>query len=273
MDVADLETAYRATIFKPEELTSPLTAHETGLRERALYFQAAGAEKDANKRIGYALRFAQSASPAFLNGGGAILADMLGAIKPDAAMQENAASLTWIYMLANRADTAVEWLRLARTNTANADMLQKLWPQLALAGLEPDSDYDADLDKWLTATLTPASANDDPRIVRDAAAGSMLLLNAAGFKIPDAAWVKVFAAPHNEKHNAFSPTLFDRMQAAAKENHSAETVLLAVDLAGDGEISPPVAIAITRALYDTGFKKEAGLFARNMIAAGMKSSN
>ena len=173
--------------------------------------------------------------------------------------------IAWIYMIGNRGDAALDWLRLARSNTANADILQNLWPQFALAGLEAESDYGADFDKWLAATLTVTSAQADPRIAREAAASSLLLLDAAGLKVPDAAWAKVIAASHNEKHIAPSPVLFDRLRAAGAAGRRAETVLYAVALADDGEISLPAAVTITRALREAGFKTEAALFARQMV--------
>jgi hypothetical protein len=272
ISAADLTALYRNVVFTPDELAAPLTAHETGLRERALFFRAAENEKDVSKRIAYAIQFTQSASPAFLNGAGTIAADMLGAIKPDPAMQENAATIAWIYMLAGRGDAALDWLKLARSSTANTDILQRLWPQFTLAGLEADSDYAADLDKWLTAALTPASAQDDPHVARDAASSILLLLDAAGFKVPDAAWAKVIMPSHNEKHVAFSPLLFDRLTAAGIADKRAETILLAVGLANDSEISLPAAIAITRALREAGFKNEAAIFARQMAALPTKQN-
>ena len=272
VSVADLEALYKTVAFTPDEIANPIAAKETGLRLRALYYLAAVTDKDTGRRIGYAIRFVQSAMPAFTNVAGAVAADMMGVVKADPAMHEDAATIAWIYMLAGRGDAALDWVRLARGGSATADDVLKYWPQFVLAGMEAESDYSADFDKWLAATLTPASAQEDPRVTRDAAAGALLLLDAAGFKVPDTAWAKVIAVAHNEKHIAPSPVLLDRMESAGAGGKKAETVLLAVGLAGDGDISLPAAVAITRALRGAGFKGEAALFARQMAVLAVKQN-
>lgn len=269
---AELAAVYRSITFTSDELPAPLTAHETGLRQHALLFQAAANEKDTAKRIAYTVYFVRSVAPSFLNGTGALLGEMLGSIKAEPTLQENAATVAWIYMLAGRGDAALDWLRLARSNNADADELQKLWPQFALAGLEAESDYNADFDKWLTAALVPASAQEDPRVSRDAAASVLLLLDAAGFKVPETAWAKVIAPSHNEKHIAPSALLLDRVGVAGAAGRRAEAVLMAVGLAGDKDISLPAAVAITRTLREVGLKSEAALFARQIVALPAKQN-
>jgi hypothetical protein len=263
-----LAAVYRAIIFSPDALAAPLTSSESGLRLHALLYQAALGEKDAAKKISYAIKFMQSASPSFLNGAGALLAGMLGDIKADPAMGSSAASVARIYMLAGKGDAALEWYRLAQSNTANADDVQALWPQFALAGLETESAYAPDLDKWLDTALKAA----DAPMLRDVVAPTLLLLDAGGLKVPDTAWEKVMTTAHSDKKTALSPLLFDRMQTAAAANRRAETVLLATALAGDGDISVFAGLGITRALRQIGFKSEAAIFARQAVALLAKAN-
>ena len=252
IDSATLEALYRTISFSPDALAAPLTTNESSMRLRALLFRAAMDEKDAKKRIAYTIKFVQSTAPALLNGANRIAADMLGDLKPETSTADNAVLITWIYMNAGRGDAALDWLRLARQTPANADSLQKLWPQLALAGLESENDLSDHLNKWLNAASNPSA--------------SLLLLDAAGLTIPDSAWSKLLTAPHTEKRIALSSVLFDRLQSAGTAKKRAETVLLAAALANDAEISLPAAVAITRALRLAGFKNEAAIFARQQIA-------
>jgi hypothetical protein len=271
ISIPALETVYRSIPFSPEALTGALTSSESGLRLHALLFHASEGENDPAKRIALATKFLQTATPAFSNGAGYVAADMLGAIKTDPALSANAVAVTRIYMLAGRGDAALDWLRLAQGNAANAEALLLLWPQFALAGLEAEGNFAADFDKWLEAMLKLAdTTTTEGHAPREVAASTLLLLDSAGFKIPDSAWAKVLSAERNEKHIAFDPALWERLQAAASANRRAETVLLAVALAGDGDISIPEAVAITRALHNAGFKSEAAIFARQAVAPLVK---
>lgn len=265
---SDLAAVYKATNFSADALASPLTASESGLRLRALLFRAAENDKDPGRRISYAVKFVQSASPSFLNGAGSVAAVMLGDIKADPTLAGSAAIVARIYMLADKGDAALEWYRLAQSSSLSADDLQALWPQFALAGFEADSSFAASLSKWMTAALK----NNDAQTAHDIVTPTLLLLDAGGMKIPDAVWAKVLTAAPNEKKAAFSPLFFDRMQVAANANRRAETVLLAAASAGGGEISVPVALGIIRALRQAGFKSEAAIFARQAIAVLAKAN-
>jgi hypothetical protein len=173
---------------------------------------------------------------------------------------------------AGRGDLALDWLRLAKRNPQAASDLQALWPQFTLSGLESETDYTPDLAQWLDATLKSADPQADPRAARDSAATALLLLDAAGFAVPDTAWVKVLAAAHSEKRSAFSPVLLTRLQETSVDGRRGETLLLATALASDGEITLPVACAITRALREAGLKGEAATFARHTLVLQTKSN-
>ncbi len=267
ISAADLADVYRATVFTADALAAPLTSSESGLRLRALLFRAAEAEQNQGKKIAYAVKFAQSAPPTFLNGAGGIVTSMLGDREADPTQASNAATLARLYMLAGKGETALGWYRLAQGG-GNAEDMQSLWPQFALAGLEAESTYAADFEKWLDA----ATKNVDAQTLRDVVIPTLLLLDAAGLKVPDTAWDKVIVAPPNDKKFALSPHLLERMQAASAANKRAETVLLAAVLAGDDDISLPAALGITHALRRAGFTSEAAVFARQTVALLAKAN-
>ena len=264
----DLAAVYRATVFNAETLASPLTSSESGLRLRALLFRAAEAEQSPSKKVAYAVKFVQTAPPSFLNGAGGIVTVMLGNREAEATQTSVAASLARLYMLAGKGDTALGWYRLALGSGGNEDDLQAWWPQFALAGLVSESAYAADFDKWLDA----ATKNVDVQTLRDVVIPTMLLLDAAGLKVPEQAWAKVILVPPSEKKFAVSPLLLERIKAASSANKRAETVLLAAALAGDGDISLPATLGITHALRQAGFTGEAAVFARQSVALLAKAN-
>jgi len=262
IDIAELEAIYRVTSFSPDTLASPLTASESGLRLRALLFRASEGQTDANRRIALALRFVDSAPSALLNGAGTLVAAILGDIRADPGTIKDAATVAYIYMLAGKTDAARGWYNVAKSSDICAESIQRLWPQLALGGLEADNAYAAAFDKWFAGALKTTDEQKMNRVIEP----TLLFLNAAGKKIPDNAWTKVFLAPPVEKKISFSPVLFERMRIAAAARKRAETVLLATALAGEGKISLPIALSITSALAQTGFKNESSNFARQAIA-------
>ena len=266
----NLKAAYNATNFGADELAAPLTAIESGSRLRALLFRAAQEEKDATKKIAITAKFSQSASPVFMNNAGALLAAMLGDIKPNATYAPNAAVVAYIYMLAGRNDLARDWLQLARQNMAadQSNSLLRLWPQFALSGLESDPDFAEDFNTWFDA----AAKNADVATLRDPIGTTMLLMEAGGGKIPATGWDRIVTAPHNEKRFAFSPILSERLRAAGSEGKRAESILLSLIAASEDDIPLPQALAITHALRAAGFKNEAVHFAQQQIALLIKAN-
>jgi hypothetical protein len=264
--ISELADAYRATAFSAAALASPLSSSETGARLRALLFRASEEQKDPAASAALAVKFVQTSSPAFLNGAGALVAKMLGDIEPNAAMAKDAATLARIYMLADRTDLAQEWFDFAQGTPTCAAEMQVLWPQFVLSGFEDESVYAGNFETWLDVSMK----NADPQTMRGVVVPTVLLLDAAQVKIPDSAWQKVLASPQSEQKIAFSPLLLERIRAAASDNRRAETVMLALDLAGIGDISLTAALGITSALHQAGFDSEADIFARQAIATLVK---
>jgi hypothetical protein len=259
----DLEAVYRSIPFSVDALNLPLRSTETGLRLRAQLFRAAEQEKDPTKRIAYAAKFAQTAPAAFLYSAGNVAADMIGDARPDSAQAADAMTVARIYMIADKTDLALGWLRIAQSDSRNGPALQALWPQFVLAGLEPESALAADAARWLDAALAQTGSG-----AHESARASLLLLDAAGFKIPDALWPRIYEAAGGDlKKTTLAPVLFDRLRAAGSAGRKAETILLAIAVAGDTDISLPEAVAITRALREAGLRAEASIFARQYLAA------
>ncbi|MFA5041419.1 MAG: hypothetical protein WC464_07285 [Bdellovibrionales bacterium] len=257
----ELGAIYRATNFPPDVIASPLASNESGLRFRALLFRALDEPKEPETKIVFTAKFAQSATPAFLNGTGDVIASMLGDIQPSSLLAKDAALLTRLYMLTGKNDLAKAWFALAQKEARTEDM-QAFWPQFVLAGYEADSAYVADFGKWFDAALKTA----DESTVHNVIAPTLLFFEAMGLDVPESAWEKVFTPPFAVKKYSYSPVLFGRLRVAAADRRRAETVLLALSLAGEGEVPLPIALGITSALYRVGFKNEAALFARQSVS-------
>ena len=262
INLAELGAIYKVTSFPPDTLASPLTSSESGLRLRALLYRSEEGQKDAAAKIALAVKFVESATPAFLNGAGPLIATILGDIKAEPSTIKDAAQVARIYMLAGKMETARGWYNVARSSDLCASDVQQLWPQLALGGLEPEATFAAAFDKWFTLALKTADEQTMRRVIEP----TLLFMNAAGMKIPESAWSKVFLLPPSEKKMIFPPILFERLRLAAAAHKRAETVLLALSLAGEGEISLPIGLGITAALAQTGFKNEASNFAQAAVA-------
>lgn len=262
IDLSELGAIYKVTSFPPDVLASPLMSSESGLRLRALLYRAEEGQKDTAAKIALATKFVNSSTPAFLNGAGPLVATMLGDIKAEPSTIKDAAAITRIYMLARKMETARGWYNVARSSDLCASDVQQLWPQFALGGLETDATFVAAFDKWFALALKTADEQTMRRVIEP----TLLFMNAAGLKIPDSAWSKVFLLPPNEKKMMFSPILFERLRLAAAAHKRAETALLALELAGEGEISLPIALGITSALAQAGFKNEASIFAQASVA-------
>ncbi|MDD4617176.1 MAG: hypothetical protein PHW76_08730 [Alphaproteobacteria bacterium] len=263
MELAD---AYRASVFSVEAVASAQSSNETGARLRALLFKAAEAQADPDAKFALAARFVQSSSASFLNGAGGVVAAMLGDFEITSAMAKNAAALAHIYMLAE-SPMARDWFDLAKVSSPLCDNeIQALWPQFALAGLETEGAYAAGFSKWFASAVK----NADEATLRDMIAPTLLVFEAAGLNVPNAAWDRVIAAAHTEKKMSISPLLFERMLAAAASSKHAETVLMAAIVAGNGEPSLTKSLGIISSLREAGHEKEAATFARHAVATFYK---
>lgn len=265
---ADLATVYRTTVFAPDVIANVNASPESGPRLRALLYQAALQEKSQAARMADVAKYMQSAGPALENGAGAqAMADMIG--DPAAASENNAVSalIAHVYVLAGKNEAALEWVKQAKHAAIGmppvAAELNNFWPLTVLAGLESDTDYAAELTKWLDGFLKNVDPKNDARARRDQAAAILLLLDADGFAVSNEAWAKVIDMPANEKRVLPSALFFERLRSASTSPRRGETILLALDMAGNGsDIATLSAIEIVHALRLTGLTADAALYAR-----------
>ncbi|MDD3371377.1 MAG: hypothetical protein PHE27_06075, partial [Alphaproteobacteria bacterium] len=258
---ADLESVYRAAKFPDAAFAAPLASAEKEARLRALLFQAADRQKDPVQKTALVAAFVRSASAPFLNGAGDVVARMLGDVAADPSMAKDAAVLARVYMLSG-AKAARDWVDLARDNALCADEMRRFWPQFVLAGLVKDRAYASDFSKWFSASMKVS----DARAVRESIAPTLLLLDASGREVPDAAWQAVYDAAGGEEKISLSPLLFERMLAASAAHRRAETVLMAAVLTKGTEVSLTASIGVVSALREAGLETEAAAFARETAA-------
>lgn len=265
----ELASVYLGTPFPAEALSNAANTSETGARLHALLYQAALQEKQPQNKLAAAVKFLQSAEPALQTGAAPVMADMIRDVTPGPEFSAYAVPATEIFALAAKPEIALSWLKIATDASASAPgiaaQLQNLWPLMTLTGLQADSDYNANLGKWLTATLTNAD-----RVKREQAGSILLLLEAAGFAIPEDTWTQVADAAAAERRGILPPTLlFERLRAAATAGKRGETVLLSLITAGNptGETSLLATIEAVRGLRLVGLLADAQALARENVLA------
>lgn len=268
---AELEAVYVGIAFPPQAVAGAATTNESLVpRLHALVYQAAQQEKDPDKRIALAAKFLNNSTAGELNGVQArVIADILGTVAPSDAYNSVAAQVAHIYILAGNPQAALEWLKQARHAAigmpgVTAD-LQSLWPVIVLAGLETDSDYGQNLGKWLDAELTK---NDD-RATREKIGSVLMLLDAAGYAVPEDGWARVITPPAPERHPVPPAILLNRLSAASIANHRGETVLLSL-LLGGGNVEEPsflATVGVVRALRLVGLAADSATFAREAVTS------
>ncbi len=262
---AQLAYIYRAVSFTPDRLAAPLTAAEAGPRLRALLYQSALAEKIPMQRVGEAMRFLQNTDPVLLDGAIAqVLAEMVDTVEPTEELRSFAAPIAEIYILAGKPEPALKWLKFAREQaSAKLDIipqLQAFWPLVALANLDTDSDYSKNFSLWIAATL-----KDGDRARREQVGQILLLLDAAGFAVPDDAWAHVedISTVSTDKHVIMpSAVLLERLRAAGAGNKRGAAVLLGLISVGNDTLVFLTVVETVRALRLVGLNADASALAR-----------
>jgi hypothetical protein len=272
---AQLAAAYGAVVFTPDRLAAPLNTPETGARLRALLYQAALAEKILAQRVAEAVKFLQNADPALLTGaGGQVLATMIDPVPVADDNAASAASLAEIYILAGQPEPALKWLKLARATVAAAAassaQINGYWPLAVLAGLESDSDYGQIFGVWITSVL-----KDADRARREPIGEALLLLDAAGFAVPEEAWAHVADIGAADRRLLLPPALLlERLRAAGIANQRGAAVLFGLIACGNSDAPPLLPIVETvRALRLVGLTADASALARETAAALLLSSS
>ncbi|HEU0118745.1 MAG TPA: hypothetical protein VFR09_08950 [Alphaproteobacteria bacterium] len=271
ISASDLAAVYASVTFTPDALAAANSSPETGPRLHALLYQAALQEKSLQNRVNSVSKFIQFSDAALVNGPGAqVMVQMLGDIQSSDDTTHISGTIAHVYVLAGKGDKALEWLRAAKKNAVGLPPitveLQSFWPQAVLAGMESESDFTIDLGTWLDAYLKQGDPRSDGHAQRDQAANILLLLDAAGFTIPDEQWAKVMDTASFDRRVLPQPLLFERLRMAGTANRRGEAVLLATSLGSGNDVSILSTIESVRALKQVGLTADAALLAREAAA-------
>jgi hypothetical protein len=272
---AQLAAVYKSAAFPAEALADSSTTREAGSRLHALLYQAASQEQPDAKRADLIARFMREADVALLCGaGGQALAELAAPIPVVVGAESSAAQMARLMVLAGKPERSLEWLKLARAEAAKtpeiAAQLQDIWPLLVLAGVVPDAEYSKELKNWMNDMLKE-SGNDASkgRDQRRQAASVLVMFGAAGFAVPEDAWLRAMAAKAESKRIAVpSPVLLERLRGAGMNNHRGEAVLISILLAGGGADDTPLFVTAdaVRALRLVGLTGDAMALARETVA-------
>jgi len=278
---AQLAAVYRDIKFSPEALANVSVSNETGPKLHALLFQAAAEEKDPAKRAAIIYRFMSSADPLlFCGSGGQALAELASSVPASAESGVSSVALARLMAFAAKPEKALEWLNLARSMAANdqnlAAQLMAGWPLFVLSGIVTDAEYGAGLKVWIEWLLGGAGGDAAAERARLQQAATVLtMLSAAGYAVPEQAWMRVAGAMTETRRTPVPPAIMlERLRNAGANNRRGETVLLIIALAGmsSGETPLFVAAEAVRSLRLAGLKAEAFSLAREVVASALGSA-
>ncbi len=280
---AQLAAVYGSVAFTPDNLANATGGGESGPRFEALLYQAARQETVPQKRVELVRKWAEAMDTASLCGAaGQLLAEQVATLPVTSDNNMFAATAARVMALAGKPDQALAWLKLAYGSASKlpevAATLQNNWPLFVLSGLVTDAEYGQGLKGWLDAALTPAAGEDaekaaldskESRARRQKAGAVLLLLNAAGFAVPEEQWVRVAETAAESKRFAMpSPVLLERLRSAGVGNRRGEAVALSVLLAGGGAADTPLFVITdaVRSLRQIGLTADALALARETAA-------
>ncbi len=271
IDANQLAEAYKRAVFSSEALTNALNSSDGGAKLHALLYQAAAQEQTSSKRTELITKFVQTSDPAILAGGASqLLAGLAMAIPPSPDANMFSALAARIYALAGKPDRAMEWLKIVQGPASKlpniASEMQANWPLFVLAGIVPDAEYGKGLKEWLGQKLNDSALEPQVLKSRRLQAGNMLMLfNAAGFALPEEAWLTVMeASGDNKKMPIPSTVLLERLRNASTNQRRAETVLICLSLVNAGVSETPLFVTAeaVRALRLVGLTADALALAR-----------
>ncbi|HYD29553.1 MAG TPA: hypothetical protein VEB64_01635 [Azospirillaceae bacterium] len=255
--------AYDAFPFKPADIAGAAKATEPSPRHRALVHRAIAAATDPTRRESLIAQHLSLIDPALAVGPVGTVPliralDGLAVLPSSAALAPLAARA---YYAQGRDDAARLWHDLAFRSGGEEELAAlRLWPLAVLATTTPGpSVIDGyGLGMWLDAALK----NTDVA-ARDRVAGILALLEAVGEPVEAEAWMRVMGTPAP----AAMPSLplWFRLRDAAANNRVGETVLVALNLLGNGgpQATPPLVVAqIVAALRAVSLDAEARDLAR-----------
>lgn len=251
---------------------SDLASMEAGPRLRAQLFRAARDAKEPDKKIEYTQRFLAGLDEVVLTGSlGELAASLVIDIPATDEYRVFAPQGARLFALTGDADRAKEWIALAKDLAPRfaevGTQLASHWPLFVLSDLVAAKDYDQGLKDWLMVALTPSTDAGKERIRRAQAGDTLMLLAAAGYQVPEDAWIRVMDAGAATKQMMPSPLLLERLAQAAQAGRKGEVVLLALNLADGTAGDPPVLVVaeVVRALRTVGLEAEAKALAREAV--------
>ena len=265
----DLAALYRDVSFTPDALANATTSAETDGRLHALLYQAAQQEQAVPRRVDILAKWTQALNDTALRGGqGRLLAERLAPLPAANDFAAFAVTAARVAALADKPDQARPWLALVRDNTQPDIVAQKHanWPLFVLAGLISDDDYGQQVTAWLETALAPSATPKTDRAQREKAGHALLLLNAAGFAVPDSAWERVIdVGDTTARTSPPSPLLLEQLRNAGELNRKGEAILLSLLLAGNDNAPLTSTLTAIKSLRQVGLTAEASALAREAL--------
>lgn len=270
---AQLADVYKGIPFKGKDFAKPLMAKKKGATARALYYQTALKQTNVSARLQLVMKFLDTVNDRDLSGSvGLVLAELAQGIPVSEEYGIFAAQGARLFALAGDPDRAMKWRALAQRLAVNfaevGVQLAARWPVFVFSGLESDGDYAQGMADWLFVSLVPGTPTQE-RQRRDYAGQILLLLSAAGYAVPEEAWLRVTEAPPLKTGVITSALLLERLGFVSRAERKGEAVLLSLLLAGSEgqDTSLAAQMGIVRALRLVGLNAEAQLVAREAVAS------
>ncbi len=270
-----LERAYQSYTPTPQEIAGAQEERKIESTGRAMLIQALAHEASPVKKVDLAQKFLSSLPAAASQGPlGQIIASKLETIPINSEMNSYALVLARIFTQAGNPEKALPWKKLAAEVAARAPEMRpayrQSWPLFVLAGLVPDGDYAQEMNFWLEAALTSTTEAGLAAPQQEQVAHALLLLSAAGYAVPEAAWLRVLAPAVPLKQTMPSPALMERLRLAAQAGRRGEVVLLCFMAAFGGPENAPVSLSVqvdmVRALRLVGLTAEMQALALEALA-------
>lgn len=253
-DADILRTAYGAAAFTETEKANPNQLR--GARQRAYLWQAlSDANDDATQLRALNDYINVGGADALVGVRGAILAPYLIEI---AGSSEHAWAGGNMFALAAAQDVSGAmngWFGMVNSVAETLPDAKKwqvrIWP-LAVA-LQLQNTEMSQIDSWIAEAQAQPSENRIP------VADILTVLEAAGFAIPPQTWATVTDTPTAVSSKQVNTRQLESLRAAAQANQQGEVIVRGIGLVnGDiGDVPPPVAAAVIRALADVELASDA----------------
>ncbi|WP_421865495.1 hypothetical protein [Parvibaculum sp.] len=264
-----LAAFYRKPRFTNEQMAGLLTSDipEASPLRRAMIYQSIGSAVAADERIQlFKLAFATAESAGLYYPTVEALYSELSAIEPNDALRPLAPAATRAFIAIGENTKAREWFALV---APGGQMLGR--DERELSGLMRVADGSAnDFDgKKLSAEII-ADLKSGVKSTQFYAASEAMLLDALGFQLDPAVWDALLDARGALTGKVPPEALLNRLHAAGARGAVGETVLLALDAAGQagpGSVHPRASAQAVASLRAVGLESEARRLALEALMA------